>query len=216
MGIADELWAKLFLNPLCSVKATYNSQGKGLWQKLTAASGTFRLSRVIQPLFANVRPDPNDENNIQEIELVALDGGRVYNGGELNYGLMVKTYPSGRINSFDVLAVTTSGGTDTNTSSVGHYKRIYGFTISYYTNATGVPTGGVLSLTLSSGSIFEWYPQHFAASQSFREIVMLPVPIDTPVEAGGGEATITLTNATNGGGSQSSGTFTAADFSVSL
>ncbi len=149
MGIADELWAKLFLNPLCSVKATYNSQGKGLWQKLTAASGTFRLSRVIQPLFANVRPDPNDENNIQEIELVALDGGRVYNGGELNYGLMVKAYPS-EVCTTDGLSVSTTGGSDSTVIASTHIARVYGVHLAWDTDGSYNFTDGSVNVTIGS------------------------------------------------------------------
>ncbi len=149
MGAIDDLIAPLKVGPLSSLSATYNHQGKGIWEKLTGAVGRFWLSRVVQPTFVMIRPDPNDENNIHQLEMIALDGGRVYNGGALRYGMMAKTYPS-EVCTTDGLSVSTTGGSDNTAIAATHFARVYGVHLAWDTDGSYNFTDGSVNVTVGT------------------------------------------------------------------
>lgn len=188
------------LEPRSSLDMTYNTHGEPLRRYLAAApgrAGSWLLSWIM-PMYATFYTETTEE--IQKLGrsfTAALTAARVLNAGRVVYGLMVKTYPASRITSYDRLATNGTGTTDTNTSTEGHYKRIYGFSWTIIATDAFNITGGSISLASSATTLWEMTGDNQLGGTSQNGVNhgyvdLSNCPYNTPTEAGGGEATITL------------------------
>jgi len=194
------------LEPRSSLDMTYNSHGEPLRRYLAAAPGRANswLLSWIMPMYATFYTETQEEvEKLGRSFTAALTASRVLNAGRVVYGLMVKTYPAGRINSFDDLVAGSSGAIDTSTSTVGHYKKIHSACIGWFGSAALNVTGGSFKMETTSGKLFilPGSTDALGTNKLQTMIMNFDPPFETPVEAGSGEATITLTIPTFDAGS---------------